>query len=82
MFAYVGATLPLVLLVSMSDQALLSALSSGELAEEVARTLVGSIGLVLAIPFTTAVAAWVARSGGAADVASDEVDGSVPVAVA
>lgn len=55
-FAYVGASLPLVMLVAMSDRTLLGALGSGELAEEVARTLVGSIGLVLAIPITTFVA--------------------------
>ncbi len=58
-FAYLGASLPLVLLVSMSDRGLLSSLTSGEIAEEVVRTLVGSIGLVLAIPVTTAVAALV-----------------------
>ncbi|VTR78842.1 YibE/F family protein [Cellulomonas hominis] len=56
-FAYLGAALPLVLLVAMSDRTLLDSLSSGEIAEEVVRTLVGSIGLVLAIPLTTAVAA-------------------------
>lgn len=78
-FAYVGATLPLVLLVSMSDRGMLDALTSGELAEEVARTLVGSIGLVLAIPFTTAVAAWVVRSGRSVRAAPE--DDSVPVAV-
>ncbi|HWJ85598.1 MAG TPA: YibE/F family protein, partial [Cellulomonas sp.] len=44
-FAYVGASLPLVLLVSMSDRKVFDALQNGELAEEVARTLVGSIGL-------------------------------------
>ncbi|MEZ0446677.1 YibE/F family protein [Cellulomonas sp. ICMP 17802] len=79
-FAYVGATLPLVLLVSISDRGMLDALTSGELAEEVARTLVGSIGLVLAIPFTTAVAAWVVRSGGPVAVAPAE-PGLVDVAV-
>ncbi len=62
-FAYVGATLPLVLLVSMSTGIpLLQAVTSGELAEEVARTLLGSIGLVLAIPLTTAIAALVVTS--------------------
>lgn len=55
-FAYLGAALPLVLLVAMSDRTLLDSLTSGEIAEEVVRTLVGSIGLVLAIPLTTAVA--------------------------
>jgi uncharacterized membrane protein len=68
-FAYVGAALPLVLLVSLSDRALLGTLTSGEIAEEVVRTLVGSIGLVLAIPATTAVAALVV--GGAATRAGD-----------
>lgn len=83
-FAYVGATLPLVLLVAMSDRTLLGALSSGELAEEVARTLVGSIGLVLAIPLTTMVAvlavgaaattAGPARVPGDPDPATDGTD--------
>jgi uncharacterized membrane protein len=66
-FAYVAATLPLALLVQMStDVPLLQAVTSGELAEEVARTLVGSIGLVLAIPLTTVIAALVVTSGRAA----------------
>ncbi|ROS31312.1 putative membrane protein [Cellulomonas sp. PhB150] len=78
-FAYVGATLPLVLLVSISDRAILDTLQNGELAEEVARTLVGSIGLVLAIPLTTAIAALVVRSASApAENARAEV--AVPVA--
>ncbi|HMO11027.1 MAG TPA: YibE/F family protein [Actinotalea sp.] len=62
-FAYLGASLPLVLLVSMSDRSVVGALTSGELAEEVARTLVGSIGLVLAIPLTTAVGVLLAGPG-------------------
>ena len=56
-FAYVGAALPLLMAVYLSDQALATSLTSGEIAEEVVRTLVGSIGLVLAIPVTTAIAA-------------------------
>ena len=35
---------------------------SGEIAEEIVRTLVSSIGLVLAIPATTAVAALLCRT--------------------
>lgn len=56
-FAYVGAALPLLMMVSLVDQSPLMTLTSGEIAEEVVRTLVGSIGLVLAIPITTAIAA-------------------------
>ena len=55
-FAYVGAALPLLMMVWLVDQSPATALSSGEIAEEVVRTLVGSIGLVLAIPVTTAIA--------------------------
>jgi uncharacterized membrane protein len=55
-FAYVGASLPLLMMVWLVDQSPGTALSSGEIAEEVVRTLVGSIGLVLAIPVTTAIA--------------------------
>lgn len=55
-FAYVGAALPLLMLVWLVDQSPVAALTSGEIAEEVVRTLVGSIGLVLAIPVTTAIA--------------------------
>jgi uncharacterized membrane protein len=55
-FAYVGAALPLLMMVWLIDQSPATALSSGEIAEEVVRTLVGSVGLVLAIPVTTAIA--------------------------
>lgn len=58
-FAYVGAALPLIMLVSLYDTALGVTLTSGEVAEEVVRTLVGSIGLVLAVPLTTAIGAAV-----------------------
>jgi uncharacterized membrane protein len=58
-FAYVGAALPLLMTVWLMDQPATASLTSGEIAEEVVRTLVGSIGLVLAIPITTAIAAVV-----------------------
>lgn len=58
-FAYLGAALPLLLTVSLINQSLTMTLTSGEIATEVVRTLVGSIGLVLAIPATTAIAAIV-----------------------
>lgn len=51
-----GAALPLLMMVWLVDQSPATALTSGEIAEEVVRTLVGSIGLVLAIPVTTAIA--------------------------
>lgn len=58
-FAYAGAALPVLLLLTVYQRPILRTLGSGEFAEEIARTLVGSIGLVLAIPLTTAIAALV-----------------------
>ncbi|WP_138443840.1 YibE/F family protein [Sinomonas susongensis] len=68
-FAYAGAALPVLLLVMLYDRPLLEALTGPELVEEVVRTLVGSIGLVLAIPLTTAVAVAVVKATGAARLA-------------
>jgi uncharacterized membrane protein len=62
-FAYAGAALPGLLLIQLYGRPLGQVLTSGEIAEEVARTLVGGIGLVLAIPLTTLLAAVVAASG-------------------
>jgi uncharacterized membrane protein len=56
--AYVGASLPLLLLFLLSDQPALYLLSREMVAEEVVRTLVGSLGLIAAVPLTTALAAW------------------------
>lgn len=56
--AYVGAALPLVLLFSTSNSPLYFTLNQEVIAAELARILIGSIGLILAVPFTTAVAAW------------------------
>jgi uncharacterized membrane protein len=61
-FAYAGAALPLLIVVSLYDRSLGDTLLSAELVEEVVRILVGSIGLVLAIPVTTAIAVVVARA--------------------
>ena len=61
-FAYAGTALPLILAASLMDRAVLDTMLSGEIAEEIVRTLISSIGLVLAIPATTAIAAACAAS--------------------
>ncbi len=61
-FAYVGAALPVLLLISVYQLSVGDALFSEALAEEMVRTLVGSIGLVLAIPLTTLVAVTVVKA--------------------
>lgn len=55
-FAYAGSALAVLLLLSLYDRPFLELLSSETLAEEVVRTLASAIGLVLAVPITTAVA--------------------------
>ena len=55
--AYVGASLPLIVLFAAGRQDPLLTASSEVVAVEVVRAVVGSIGIVLAVPLTTAVAA-------------------------
>ena len=59
-FAYVGTAITLLLSASIIQRPTLELLQLGEIAEEIVRTLVASVGLVLAIPLTTAVAAMLA----------------------
>ncbi|CAM3078850.1 YibE/F-like protein [Arthrobacter ulcerisalmonis] len=61
-FAYAGAALPILIIVMLYDRPLGETLTSAELSEEVIRTLVGSIGLVLAIPVTTLIAVLVVKA--------------------
>jgi len=61
-FAYVGTALPLLLTATLMDRGFIDTMTTAEVAEEVVRTLVASIGLVLAIPATTAIAARLARA--------------------
>jgi uncharacterized membrane protein len=61
-FAYAGAALPLLLLFEIYSQPFLVTLFSSAVAEEVIRTLVGAIALVLAVPLTTAVGAFFAKA--------------------
>lgn len=58
--AYAGASLPLMLIFSVSGRSLGDVVTTQEVATEIVRTLVGSIGLVASVPITTAVAAAVA----------------------
>ncbi|MFJ4904336.1 YibE/F family protein [Streptomyces sp. NPDC093249] len=68
--AYAGAALPLLLLFSIAQSSMGTVANSELVAEEIVRTLVGSIGLVASVPLTTALAALVVsadreRAGGA-----------------
>ncbi|WP_024820260.1 YibE/F family protein [Arthrobacter sp. 31Y] len=89
-FAYAGAALPILIIVMLYDRPLAEALTSAELSEEVIRTLVGSIGLVLAIPVTTLIAVLVVKatgmkrlaSSGGSSVSADDLEDTGSLAAA
>jgi uncharacterized membrane protein len=54
--AYAGAALPALLVLAASAQPLILVLNSETTAGELVRTIVGSIGLLAAVPATTAIA--------------------------
>ena len=55
--AYAGAALPLLIFFSLADRTFGEVITSSLVAEEVVRSLVGAIGLVLSVPITTGLAA-------------------------
>jgi uncharacterized membrane protein len=59
--AYVGAALPLLLLFSVYTEPLGTTLNRAIVAEEIVRTLVGSVGLLAGVPLTSLIAALVAQ---------------------
>jgi uncharacterized membrane protein len=58
LLAYAGAALPLLVLFVLSTQSLGTVANSEVVAVEIVRTMVGSIGLVAAVPLTTWLAAF------------------------
>ena len=54
--AYAGAALPMLLLFSLSGEQLTSLVNLEFITEEIVRTLVGSLGLISAVPLTTGLA--------------------------
>lgn len=58
--AYAGASLPVLLVFSVADTGFTEALTSEAVAAEIVATLVGSVGLIAAVPITTGLAALVA----------------------
>src|SRR5579872_2980071 len=59
--AYVGASLPLLLLAKSTGLGFAYTINSEIFATEIIRILIGSIGLVLAVPVTTLIAVRMLR---------------------
>jgi uncharacterized membrane protein len=60
--AYAGAALPTLVLFTLSGQGFLHLINLEFIAEEVVRTLAGSLGLISAAPISTAIASLLAAS--------------------
>jgi uncharacterized membrane protein len=58
--AYAGASLPIMLVFSVGATPFADAVNGEAVAEPIVATLVGSIGLIAAVPITTALAALLA----------------------
>ncbi|WP_394616911.1 YibE/F family protein [Lentzea sp. JNUCC 0626] len=76
--AYAGAALPLLLAISLAGRSMGEILTAQQIAQEIVRTLVGSIGLVAAIPVTTALAALVAVRQEVTPIAAPEPEPAEP----
>ncbi len=62
--AYLGATLSMIVLYYMQNVNIGTLININYIAEEIVRSLVGTIGLFLAVPVTTLLACWVVEDEG------------------
>jgi uncharacterized membrane protein len=62
LLAYVGAALPFLLLFAVFSEPLAMTLNREIIAEEIVRTLVGSLGLLAGVPLTSLIGALVAQN--------------------
>lgn len=61
LLAYVGASMPLMLAFMLYPEPIWRRVNREPVAEEIVRTLVGSVGLILAVPLTGLIASLLAR---------------------
>ena len=78
---YTGASLPLLLLLSVSERPLVQILTSDVVATEMLRSGIGALALTLTVPITTVIAAYtVPNTSNKADTTTDEGADSEAVA--
>jgi uncharacterized membrane protein len=77
-FAYAGSAMTVLLLATAYQRGLADLATTEEIGQEIVRTLVGAIGLVLAVPVTTLFAVWLAppRTEPSVDAAPRRAGGS------
>ena len=70
---YTGASLPLLLLLSVSERPLVQILTSDVMATEMLRSGIGALALTLTVPITTVIAAYtVPTTSNKNDTTTDE----------
>ncbi len=69
--AYVGVSLPLLLLLHFTNMSIEATINQEIFATEIIRTMVGSIGLILAVPLTTLISVWMLRKGKPSNMKSE-----------
>lgn len=79
LLAYVGASMPLMLAFMLYSEPIWRRVNREPIAEEIVRTLVGSVGLILAVPLTGLIASllarWAVRQKGARTTSASPVIG-------
>jgi uncharacterized membrane protein len=70
--AYVGVSLPLLLLLHFTNMSIEATINQEIFATEIVRTMVGSIGLILAVPLTTLISVWMLRKRKPSDTKASE----------
>ncbi len=76
-FASAGAILGVLLLLSLYQRPLLETMMTEQFAAEIIRTLVGAIGLVLAVPLTTWIAVFMIAAGSKTETDAIQPSGAV-----
>ena len=72
---YTGASLPLLLLLSVSERPLVQILTSDVMATEMLRSGIGALALTLTVPITTVIAAYtVPNTSNKADTTDEDAD--------
>lgn len=80
-FAYLGTALPLLVLLSLQLAQFSLSVNQELVAVEIVRAAVGSIGILAAVPATTAIAAWWHESLPQAPVGRQAIVGVAPAAM-
>jgi uncharacterized membrane protein len=70
--AYAGASLPILLIFSLGGWSFGEAINTEAVAEQIVAMIVGSIGLIAAVPITTVLAAVIAAQLTPASLAADD----------